>query len=67
MSEDDVASLIGIVILLVVTVGAPIWVYKDANQRGRNGGLWAVMTFFFLYITFPIYICVRKPKGDLSR
>ena len=54
------------VILLAVWFGIPILVYRDANRLGRNGGLWALLTFAIMQVALPIYLCVRKPKGDFT-
>jgi hypothetical protein len=69
--SDDLASLIIQLfcygILLAFYFGVPFLVYRDANKLGRNGGLWAVMTFFLWPLVLPLYLCVRKPNGNFTQ
>ena len=52
------ASIIGLVLAGV----AAFWVYNDANTRGMNAVVWAILTFLFLIIGLPAYLIMRKPK-----
>ena len=54
-------TLFCFLILLVINILILVWVYRDANRRGANGALWAVLTFFFGLIALIIYLIVR-PK-----
>jgi len=48
--------VIGILILL--------WVYQDAESRGMNGILWAIIVFFLNIIGLILYLIVREsPPG----
>jgi len=48
--------IIGILILF--------WVYQDAESRGMNGVLWAIIVFFLNIIGLILYLIVREsPPG----
>ena len=48
--------IIGILILF--------WVYQDAESRGMNGVLWAIIVFFFNIFGLILYLLVREsPPG----
>jgi len=48
--------LIGILILF--------WVYQDAESRGMNGVLWAIIVFFLNIFGLILYLIVREsPPG----
>ena len=51
--------IIGILIL--------IWVYQDAESRGLNGVLWALITFFLSIIGLIFYLVVRESKISVSQ
>jgi len=46
--------LIGILIL--------IWVYQDAESRGMDGLLWAIIVFFLNIIGLILYLVVREGR-----
>lgn len=50
--------VIGILIL--------IWVYQDAESRGMNGLLWAVIVFFLSIIGLILYLVAREGQISLS-
>lgn len=56
-------SLIWFIIWLVVAY----FIYKDANARGMNGVLWAIIVFFLGIIGLIIYVLVRKEKKEETR
>ena len=39
-----------------------IWVYQDAESRGMNGLLWAIIVFFLSVIGLLIYLIARSPQ-----
>jgi uncharacterized membrane protein YoaK (UPF0700 family) len=53
--------LVGILILL--------WVYRDAESRGMNGVLWAIIVFFLNIFGLILYLIVResRPGTTLGR
>jgi hypothetical protein len=58
---SSIFSLILVLYLLffVVWIIVAIWVYKDAESRGANGVLWAIIVFFLGLIGLIIYIVIR--------
>jgi hypothetical protein len=46
---------------LVVDLAICYWIYTDAQKRGMNGILWAILTFFTCPIAPIIYFIMRKP------
>ena len=61
-------SLISIVSLLMLVIWAfiIIWVYRDAEQRGMNGLLWALLVLIGNLIGLLIYLILRsdtEPKA----
>jgi hypothetical protein len=55
-------SLVCAVIGLIINIIILSWVYKDANRRGANGCLWAILVFFTGLIGLILYILLR-PKA----
>ena len=37
-----------------------VWVYQDAQSRGMNGGLWAVIVFFLSVLGLILYLVIRE-------
>lgn len=55
------AGAVGFAFLFIV-IGLAIYVYHDAEKRGMNGLLWALVAFFVPYfLGFVIYLLNRKP------
>ncbi len=62
-----------IVILLpiIIAVIAAIWIYKDANKRGKEGIVWAIilvlvtlfLSFIGLIIILVVWLAIRPPIG----
>ena len=55
-------SLIGLAVWIAVTV----WVYRDAQSRGENAILWALLTFFLGLIGLVIWLVVRQNKPKMA-
>ena len=49
------------IVVLIVDIALAIWTKKDADKRGANGTLWAVLVFFFGLVALVIYLLTR-PK-----
>jgi hypothetical protein len=49
------------IIILIVWIFVIVWVYKDAEKRGKSGILWAIIVFFTGIIGLIIWFVVR-PK-----
>jgi RNA polymerase subunit RPABC4/transcription elongation factor Spt4 len=47
-------------ILLAVLIVMMIWVYRDAESRGMNGALWALLIFVGNVVGLIIYLIVRN-------
>lgn len=58
-------SLACSVIFFVVDLILLVWVYQDANKRGTNGCLWAIVVFFLSWIGLILYILLR-PKNTIA-
>ena len=44
---------------LALWIAVIVWVYKDAEKRGMNGALWALLVFFLHLIGLLIFVLVR--------
>jgi hypothetical protein len=44
-----------------------VWVYRDAERRGMNGILWALLVFIGNLIGLLIYLIVRSSNGSTDR
>ncbi|MCD6516548.1 MAG: zinc ribbon domain-containing protein [Candidatus Aminicenantes bacterium] len=55
-------SLVSILSLamLIIWIFVIVWVYKDAERRGMNGILWALLVFIGNLIGLLIYLIVRS-------
>ncbi len=77
-SSEEAAFLFGLgltmclvifLIPLIIAILLCIWIYKDANKRGKSGGLWVLLlilcTLFFnfigLIVIIIIWLIVRPP------
>jgi len=47
-------------LLLVIWIFIIVWVYRDAERRGMNGILWALLVFFGNFVGLLIYLIVRN-------
>lgn len=45
---------------LAVAIWILVWVYKDAQSRGMNGALWAILVFFLHLIGLVVFLLVRS-------
>jgi len=53
--------------LLVIWIFVIVWVYRDAERRGMNGVLWALLVFIGNLIGLLIYLIVRSSNGSADR
>ncbi|MDQ2732354.1 MAG: hypothetical protein M3Y56_11910 [Armatimonadota bacterium] len=58
------ASLCGLAAFVLAIYGI-IWIYKDAQARGDNPVLWAVLTFFFSALVLLIYGIMKGSKTGI--
>lgn len=49
-------------LLLIVWIFVIVWVYRDAERRGMNGILWALLVFIGNIIGLLIYLIVRSDQ-----
>jgi hypothetical protein len=50
-------------ILFIIWIAVIVWVYRDAESRGMNGVLWALLVFIGNLIGLLIYLIVRSDPG----
>ena len=63
--------LIIVVVPLVIAIIACIWIYKDAEKRGKQGILWVLLlilaaiflSFIGLIIVIVVWLAIRPPIG----
>jgi len=48
--------------LMLIWIFVVIWIYRDAQRRGMNGALWALLVFFGNLIGLLIYLIVRSDR-----
>ena len=58
-----VACLIIPLIWFIVWILVAIWVYKDAEKRGKSGALWLVIVILLGLLGIIIWLVVRPPIG----
>jgi len=76
----DVATFLGIglaicaiiiIVPIVIAILVAIWLYKDAEKRGKEGMIWVVLliiasiflSFIGLIIVLVVWLAVRPPIG----
>jgi len=60
-----------IILPIIISIVLGIWIYKDANKRGKEGIIWAILLFFVtlllnyigLIIVIIVWIAIRPPIG----
>jgi len=48
--------------IIVIWLSFVYWTYRDANQRGTNGLLWALVVFIFNFFGLLIYLILRPSE-----
>jgi predicted PurR-regulated permease PerM len=61
---NTTATLVGAVIGFVIWIGIIFWTVSIARKKGRSGGLWGVLAFFFSLI--PLIIVAILPSKKSS-
>lgn len=51
-----------LLILLIIWLVLVFWVYRDAERRGMNGVLWALLVLIGNFVGFIIYLIVRNEE-----
>ncbi|MDI6917944.1 MAG: hypothetical protein QMC80_09145 [Thermoplasmatales archaeon] len=54
------------VAMIAVRILGPIWIYVDADKRGKNGIVWAFFGFIFGFITLIIWLATRPKEKTLG-
>ena len=54
------------IVVFIVWIVITIWAYKDAQKRGMNAILWALIVFFIGIIGLIIYLVVRGEHNKKS-
>jgi predicted nucleic acid-binding Zn ribbon protein len=67
MGVAMVTCLIFALVWFIIWILVAIWVYKDANKRGKNGVLWLIIVILLGLIGLIIYLVVRGEKTEPSR
>ena len=57
------ATAIPLLIMTFIWLAVIIWVYRDAQKRGMNGVLWALLVFLGSIVGLIIYLIVRTEPG----
>ena len=52
-----------VIVWLVIWILVGIWVYKDAEKRGKSGALWLIIVILLGFIGIIIWLIVRPPIG----
>ena len=54
-------------LFLIIWIGVIVWVYRDAERRGMNGVLWALLVFIGNLVGLLIYLILRSDSARTSR
>jgi hypothetical protein len=71
MSPDTFGNfliIVGVVLgllILVLFLGSLIWLYQDAQSRGKTGCLWVLIVFFTWPFGLIAYILLRDQEVKL--
>ena len=77
---DEFAGFLGLGLLIcfiviflpiIISIVLAIWIYKDANKRGKEGIVWAIililvtfiLSFIGLIVVIVIWLAIRPPIG----
>ncbi|MBM2850484.1 MAG: hypothetical protein HW418_3426 [Anaerolineales bacterium] len=71
MSADTFGYLLGIlvtslgIVMLVLLAASLVWVYLDAQKRGKTGCLWLLIAFFTWPFGVVAYLVLRDKTVQL--
>ena len=71
MSGDEfgtlmiIGSILLIIIFLILWIGSLIWVYQDAEKRGKSGCIWLLLLWFTWPFGLIAYLVVRDKEVRL--
>ncbi|MFQ6060418.1 MAG: hypothetical protein ACE5KV_03850 [Thermoplasmata archaeon] len=52
------------ILVFFIQILVAVWIYRDAEERGMSGVLWAILVILFGLLPLIIYLVVRKPKAE---
>ena len=55
---------IWVIVWFIIWIAIAIWVYKDAERRGKSGALWLIIVILLGVIGIIIWLIVRPPIGE---
>lgn len=61
------ACFLWIIIWFIIWIAVAIWVYKDAERRGKSGALWLIIVILLGIIGIIIWLIVRPPMGGYQQ
>jgi MFS family permease len=50
------------IIMFIIWIAIGIWMYKDAEKRGKSGALWLIIGLLFGIIGLIVWLIVRPPE-----
>ncbi|MDD5779118.1 MAG: zinc ribbon domain-containing protein [Candidatus Thermoplasmatota archaeon] len=50
------------IIMFVIWIAIGVWMYKDAEKRGKSGALWLIIGLLFGIIGLIVWLIVRPPE-----
>lgn len=56
------AFCLGWIVLFIVGIAIAVWVYKDAEKRGKSGALWLIINILIPIVGLIIWFIVRPPE-----
>jgi hypothetical protein len=71
MSGDEfgtlmiIGSILFMIIFLILWIGSLIWVYQDAEKRGKSGCIWLLLLWFTWPFGLIAYLVVRDKEVRL--
>jgi len=58
-----ITCLVIIIVWFVIWILVAIWVYRDAEKRGKSGALWLIIVILLGLLGIIIWLVVRPPIG----
>ncbi len=54
-------------IFFIIAIALAVWVYKDAEKRGKSGALWLIIVLITGIIGLIIWLIVRPDMSEVKR
>jgi hypothetical protein len=58
--------IVFMMVWIIIAILIAVWVYRDAERRGENGGLWLILVILTGWIGLIIWLVVRSGKPIIS-